>query len=226
MSWRLAALLAIVLVTGMVDVASARSYAWLGVRIRDLSEQEMEEISSRHGIREGFGVYIVDVLDRAPAQEAGIKRGDVVVAVDGRPIVETRVLQRALAAASPGRDVTVTVLRAEGRRPIRARLAVMPKPIVGERVAGELGFVIRDTEDGSAIGRSADAAPAVAVVVRGGPAERAGLTVGDVILQINERAVITGEAAREALAETEPSRALEMTVRRGAEQRSITITAR
>jgi hypothetical protein len=37
--------------------------------------------------------------------------------------------------------------------------------------------------------------------------------------------VITGEAAREALAETEPSRALELTVRRGAEQRSITITA-
>jgi serine protease Do len=213
------------LLMGIVDVASARSFAWLGVRIRDLSEQEMEEISSRHGIREGFGVYIVDVLERAPAQEAGIKRGDVVVAVDGRPIVESRALQRALAAVPPGRDVTVTVLRPEGRRPITTRLAAMPKPIVGERVAGELGFVIRDNSGGGEIGRSADAAPAVAVVVRGGPAERAGLTVGDVILQINERAVITGEAAREALAETEPSRALELTVRRGAEQRSITITA-
>src|SRR6202008_919116 len=39
----------------LTPVADARTWAWLGVRIRDLSEQEMEELSKRHGIVEGFG---------------------------------------------------------------------------------------------------------------------------------------------------------------------------
>jgi len=60
--------------------ADPRPWAWLGVRIRDMSEQEMEEISRRHGIREGFGVVIVEVLADSPAAGAGLKNGDVVVA--------------------------------------------------------------------------------------------------------------------------------------------------
>ena len=46
----------------VVPVVEARPWAWLGVRIRDLSEQEMESVSARHGVREGFGVVIVEVL--------------------------------------------------------------------------------------------------------------------------------------------------------------------
>jgi hypothetical protein len=49
-------LLALAVTTATVNAAQ---WAWLGVRIRDLSEQEMDEISSRHGMREGFGVFIV-----------------------------------------------------------------------------------------------------------------------------------------------------------------------
>jgi len=45
---------AVVLLT--TTVSSARPWAWLGVRIRDLSEQEMDDLTVRHGLREGFGV--------------------------------------------------------------------------------------------------------------------------------------------------------------------------
>src|ERR671924_2436349 len=80
------------------SVAEARPWSWLGVRIRDLSEQEMEEIASRHGIREGFGVFIVEVMADTPAARAGMKNGDIVVAFGDRPVVETRLLQRLIAA--------------------------------------------------------------------------------------------------------------------------------
>ena len=76
----------------------ARSWSWLGVRIRDLAEQEMDELSKTHGIREGYGVVIVDVMEGTPAQRAGIKNGDIVVAVDNRPVTETRLLQRLIAS--------------------------------------------------------------------------------------------------------------------------------
>ena len=71
--------------------AEARSWAWLGVRIRDLSEFEMEDISRRHGIREGYGVVIVGVVEESPAERAGIQGGDIVAAqpeLTGRRHVE------------------------------------------------------------------------------------------------------------------------------------------
>jgi C-terminal processing protease CtpA/Prc len=106
-------LLALAVTTATVNAAQ---WAWLGVRIRDLSEQEMDEISSRHGMREGFGVFIVEVMEGTPAQTAGMKSGDLVVAFEERQVTETRVLQRLIAASAPGKDVRLTVLRAEGRR--------------------------------------------------------------------------------------------------------------
>src|SRR5438105_2928107 len=129
-------LLALLLAAGAAD---ARQWSWLGVRIRDLSEAEMDEIAARHGIREGFGVVIVDVIDGTPAAKAGMHNGDIVVALDGRPVTETRLLQRLIAAASPDQDVRLTVLRPDGRRLLPVRLTVMPRPVAGERVAAEFG---------------------------------------------------------------------------------------
>src|SRR5207249_709368 len=88
------ALLLLALLLVAASLGEARSWSWLGVRIRDLSEQEMEEIATRHGIREGFGVVIVEVIADTPAAKAGLKSGDIVVAFGERPIVETRLLQR------------------------------------------------------------------------------------------------------------------------------------
>ena len=125
--------LALVLLV-LAPLAEARSWAWLGVRICDLSEQETEELSKRHGIREGFGVVIVDATDDTPAARAGMKNGDIVVAFEGRPITETRLLQRLIARAPVDQDIRLTVLRTEGRRPVAVRLVTMPRPVAGERV--------------------------------------------------------------------------------------------
>ncbi|MBI2160600.1 MAG: PDZ domain-containing protein [Candidatus Rokubacteria bacterium] len=66
----------------------------------------------------------------------------------------------------------------------------------------------------------------MAVVVKGSPAERAGLEVGDVIVQVNDQGVVTREATREALAEASAERPLRLTVRRGERRLSLTLTAR
>ncbi len=214
--------------TGMVE---ARAYPWLGVRIRDLSEQEMEDLASRHGVREGFGVYIVDVVQGAPAATAGLKQGDIVVAVDGRPIVETRLLQRVLGSAPVDNDVRLTVLRTEGRREIVVRLTLMPSQLAGERTAVDFGFVLRERETAAqAVGRTIDRTPseiaAIVAVIPRSPAERAGLAVGDVVTAVNDQTVATADAAREVLAKVDPARPLRLTVRRGAGERSVTIESR
>jgi len=195
----------------------AAQWAWLGVRIRDLSEQEMNEITSRHGIREGFGVVIVEVMEGTPAEQAGLKNGDLVVALEERPVTETRVLQRLIASAGAGREVKLTVLRPDGRRRLEVRLGAMPRPVLGERIAAEFGFLVREPEPAGSI------APVISVVIRRSAADRAGLEVGDVILQVNDQVVETREAMREILADASLDASLRLTIRRGAARLSVVV---
>ena len=202
-----------------VSAADPVQWAWLGVRIRDLSEQEGDEIAKRHGIREGFGVLIVEVMEGTPAEKAGMQNGDLVVALGERPVTETRVLQRLIASAGAGRDIQLTVLRAEGRRRLDVRLAAMPRPVVGERIGAEFGFVVRDPEP------AVSAPPTVSVVIRQSPAERAGLAVNDVILEVNDQPVLTRDALRETLADASLEAPLRLTIRRGGSRLSLTVRA-
>jgi serine protease Do len=201
-------------------VAHARPWSWLGVRIRDLSEQEMDELATKHGIREGFGVVIVDVMEGTPAARAGLKSGDIVVALDDRPVTETRQLQRLIARGPVERDARLTVLRAEGRRALTVRLVQMPRAVAGERVAAEYGFILREPDGpqpelgGRRPSTIGAVAPVVSLVVKDSAAARAGLEVGDVILQVQETSVVTRDAAREALADLTPEQSLRLTVRR------------
>jgi serine protease Do len=218
--------LALALLGAFVPAAYARPWAWLGVRIRDLSEQEMESLAKRHGVREGFGVVIVDVIEDTPAARAGMRNGDIVVALNERPVTETRMLQRVIAATGTDQDVRVTVLRPEGRRPLAVRLTSMPRPMAGERVAVEFGFALRDAEpQGEQAGaRPSSMTPSVAAVIPRSAAARAGLEVGDAIVQINEQPVVTREAARDALADLDPDEPLRLIVVRGERQLSLTLS--
>ncbi len=218
------AVVALLLVLLGATAVDARSWSWLGVRIRDLSEPEMDELSGRHGLREGFGVVIVEVMEDTPAKRAGMRAGDIVVAFEGRPVTDTRLLQRLIARAPVDGEVRLTVLRSEGRRPLPVHLMAMPRIVAGERMAAEFGFVLRepDAPAGQAVGPP-PSTPAVTFVARGSAAEQAGLQVGDIVLQVNDHAVLTRDAAREALAEVATDRPLQLTVRRGVAQVALTL---
>jgi len=216
----LAGLLLVAVAASAVDAAQ---WAWLGVRIRDLSEQEGDEISKRHGLREGFGVLIIEVMEGTPAEKAGLKNGDLVVAFEDRPVTETRLLQRLIASAGPGRDVRLTILRAEGRRRLDVKLASMPRSVVGDRIGAEFGFVLREPETATPSALSVGTLPTVAVIVPRSPADRAGLQVGDTILEVGERAVLTREEMREALADAGLEAPLRLTFARGSNRLSVTL---
>ena len=204
---------------------AATRWGWLGVRIRDLSEQEMEEISQRFGLREGFGAVIVEVIKETPAAAAGLRTGDLVVAFRDRPVVDTRSLQRAIATTSVGESVKLTVLRREeGRHPVQVKVGAMPDAVAAERVAAEYGFLIRDPEGQPELGGARPpAVPSVAAVLPRSRAERAGLRVGDVLTEVNGRPVVTLDAVREALLAVGPDGPLPLIVRREQERVMVTL---
>jgi serine protease Do len=206
---------------------AATRWGWLGVRIRDLSEQEMEDISKRFGMREGFGAVIVEVIKETPAAAAGLRNGDLVVAFRDRPVVDTRSLQRAIASTSVGETVRLTVLRTEeGRRPVQVKVGAMPEAMAADRVAAEYGFFVRDPEAQPELGGARPSAvPSVAAVLPRSRAERAGLQVGDVLTEVNGRPVVTLDAVREALLAAGPDGPLPLIFRRDQEQIAVTLDA-
>jgi serine protease Do len=204
---------------------AATRWGWLGVRIRDLSEQEMEDISKRFGLREGFGAVIVEVIKETPAAAAGLRNGDLVVAFRDRPVVDTRSLQRAIAGTSVGETVRLTVLRPEeGRRPVQVKVGAMPDAMAADRVAAEYGFLVRDPEGQPELGGARPSAvPSVAAVLPRSRAERAGLQVGDILAEVNGRPVVTLAAVREALLAAGSDGPLPLILRRDQEQIAVTL---
>ena len=82
----------------------------LGIEYQEISGQ----LAKYFKVPEDSGVLVTNVEDDGPAAKAGLKAGDVILKFDGRSIKDTDDLQRAVAKAEPGEEVTVTVQR-EGR---------------------------------------------------------------------------------------------------------------
>jgi serine protease Do len=204
-------------------VVEARPWGWLGVRIRDLSELEMEDISRRHGIREGYGVVIVSIMEDSPAARSAIRPGDIVVGFAERPIVDSRMLQRVIGATPIDHEVRLTVLRpGEGRRTVTVRLGVMPPEMVGERVAAEFGFYLREVVSEQVPGNSLgpiESAAVVGEVLQGSPAARGGLRVGDVLRELNGEPLPSFGHATRALARAPLDQPLRLGVARGDDER-------
>ena len=192
---RIAVLLVLALMVLSSGVAAGEQWGWLGVRIRDLTEQEMEEIAKKVGVREGYGVLIAQVMKETPAASSGLREGDLVVAIDGRPIVETRALQRLVGATPAGRELGLVVLRERDRQEVRVRVGRMPAEAVADRVAFEFGFFVRDaTEERTDVPEAR--VPVVAGVAERSSAAQGGLRAGDRILTVNDAAVQTLEEFR------------------------------
>jgi serine protease Do len=201
---------------------AGEQWGWLGVRIRDLTEQEMEDLSVKTDLREGAGVLVAEVIRDTPAQQAGLRDGDLIVAIDGRPVVETRTLQRLVGATSAGRELALVVLREGRRESLSVRVGRMPDDMVAERVALEFGFFVRNAAPEGGAGAASDPA-VVAAIAEGSPAARGGLMVGDRVLAVNDRETASMESFRALAKDLLLRDPLRLRVERRGESVSLTL---
>jgi serine protease Do len=85
----------------------AVSRGFIGVQIRPVTK----DIAEAMGMTEPKGALVAETVRGGPAEKAGLKRGDTIVAVEGQPIREPKDLSRRIAAFDPGKSVSLTVLR-------------------------------------------------------------------------------------------------------------------
>jgi len=190
---------------------------WLGVVIQDVTD----ELASAFGVRERDGVLVADVMKGGPAETAGLRAGDIVVELNGMRIREVPDLQRRVAGVAPGERVRVVVLRDGARQPVTVTIAEMPteEPLAALAGAEGFGMQVEPLSPGAAerLNLSVSQGVLVVEVAGGGPADRAGLRRGDVILELGRQPVSDAQSFGQALAALAPGETALIYVHRSAD---------
>ncbi len=122
---------------------------WLGVQIQKVTP----ELAESFGLEQPGGALVSDVFQDSPAARAKVERGDVIVEFDGHAIGDFEDLPRRVAAAPPGEDVDIVVLRDGKRKKLEVTLAKMDqeevKPAADKpsSASEEWGFEAQDLNE-------------------------------------------------------------------------------
>jgi serine protease Do len=170
---------------------------WLGVSIQDVDQ----ELSTAMKLPTSRGVLVSDVQDGSPAQKSGLKRGDVVVKIDGRSVETTGQFRNAIALGGSGKKVNLELYRDGKLQTIAASLGEMPqdKPVSAGSPSGggssggldglSLSELTPELRQRMNLGSDIVKGLAVTRVAQNSPAARAGLRPGDVLLEVNRKPV-------------------------------------
>ncbi len=195
---------------------------WLGVVIQRVTP----ELAESFDLEDKAGALVSKVEPDGPADQAGIRRGDVVVEFNGEAIEEMEELPRVVAATNVGTKAPVVVLREGDRKTLEVEVGRFPDDpkMAGageeeepeEARAEAYGMRIQNltAELAEQLGLD-DTTEGVVVtqVLRGSPASEAGLRRGDVILEVDRKSVTDVTTFEERLGAAEKGALL--LVRRG-----------
>lgn len=159
---------------------------WLGVTIQQVDD----DLAASLSLDKARGALVAQVAEDSPAEDAGIKTGDVVLNVNGKEMEDVRAVSRTVADLEPETDAEIVVWRDGRRKTIDVEIGTFPEnlevaaaaPSEGKPEAGtteSLGLALAETPDGVVV-RSVDPAS---------DAAEKGVRPGDVIVKVSGRDV-------------------------------------
>ncbi len=169
---------------------------YLGVSIQDVNAK----IAKQFGLKNPQGALVSDVVSGSPAEQGGIKTGDVIVRLDDKDIENSTILRNRVAEMPVGQSVEVEVLRDKKPVKLTIKIAEQPKDMMasGDSVKGDgmssalAGLEVQNlTPDISRKLGLARGTQGVVVngVEPGSVAEESGIQPGDVIVELNRKQV-------------------------------------
>jgi serine protease Do len=181
------------------------AWGFLGVSIQELNP----DVAKAMGFSETKGALVNNVLSGQPAEAAGIKRGDIIVAFDGKSIPNVRTLQRAVSFTAVGKEVKLQLFRGGKPETLTVKVgeaATAERPQSAAPARRDLGMTVEELDAEKAKKfklREGEEGLVVTDVAKAGPAAGAGVRAGDLIREVNRREVRSLEGYRGALSRDE-----------------------
>ncbi|HYM37486.1 MAG TPA: DegQ family serine endoprotease [Nitrospiraceae bacterium] len=167
---------------------------YLGVGIQDVTK----ELAKSFGLKEAKGALVSDVNENSPAEQGGLKSGDIIMSYQGSPVSDGVTLQRLVAKTPIGTKATVGVIRDGRDKDIAITVGELPEPAkiakadggAGEQALAGVAVQDLDRETARELGLAGKIRGVVVVSVEpDSGVEQAGLQPGDVIREINRQPV-------------------------------------
>jgi serine protease Do len=178
---------------------------WLGVQIQPVTAG----IANSLGMKKAEGAMVDQPQPDSPAAKAGIETGDVITALNGTPVTNSRELARQIAIMAPGTSVKLDTLRKGETKTVSVTLGQMPNDQHAKADNGHVAPGHNEPYLGLMLAPANDAAGAggKGVVIMGvdpnGPAADHGVQAGDVILDVGGKTVANAGDVRKALNEAQ-----------------------
>ncbi len=170
---------------------------WLGIMIQDVTG----DLAKTLELPVEKGVLVSDVVAEGPAAKAGIERGDVIVAIDGKAVEEPSQLRNTVAMKGAAKSVTVSLYRGKSRRDVQVMLGELPAELTraGQNGPGakdeaapaglSLSELTPQLRNELKVPKSVKGGVVVMNVEAGSKAAGAGLSRGDVVVEVNRASV-------------------------------------
>ena len=167
---------------------------WLGVVIQEVSK----DLAETFGLDKPAGALVAQVLEDSPGAKGGLQVGDVILALDGKPIVASADLPHLVGGLKPGTKVTLDVVRDGARQQLALAIGALPEDGETVAAAGAKGGAERSSNrlgvtvvDLTAEQKKALEVEGGALIseVQNGPAALIGLRPGDVITHLNNQSI-------------------------------------
>ena len=166
---------------------------WLGIRAQDVTPQTAASMGLTRPVAEM--AVVTEVAENSPAAEAGIKTGDLIVELNGKPVPKSHELPSLIADTPPNQKITLKIIHENKEQMVSVKIG----ELADDNDAGQQ-FEAKDPEIGLRVqritpeaarrlGLSSTKGVLVVEVQPGSPADQVGLQPADVIREVNQRPV-------------------------------------
>ena len=231
-----------------MNFASAKKYeertrrGWLGVYVQDITK----EIKEAMDLKSKRGVLVQDVVEDSPADEAGIRREDVILIFDGKELDDSDELIRAVRKTSPGDKVKLLLVRDGKEKSVSVILGKVPKdelrvleffPGVNQFKfkpysysfsvfsGSRIGVKVQDLTEqlGEYFGVRDGEGVLITEADEEGPAYGAGLRAGDVIVEVDGEKIEDVDGLMDVISDKEEGDKVEIKVIRDRKPKNFTV---
>lgn len=200
----------------------------LGINIQNITDDTAQALD----LKDKSGILVSNVRTGSAADKAGVKRGDIIKAINGEKIEDSNVLRNKVAGTLPGTEIKITVSRGSEELELTARLDELTPTEAAKRgqddgnnggnapqnQSGKLGLTLEPVTPAVAkqLELESDSEGLVVTEVdQNGAAAEAGISRGDVILEVNRKPVKSVADVTSALEGTDGRPILLLVTRRG-----------